>query len=112
MHHLHHQSVDLLLLRTEQQHPHPSVLRVLQTLVQLDHKPPILICQSETPEIRPDRSTQIETSLDRMSNLKQNDQSKQDAYLQLLEAIATRFLSPSLSMKDLLEQINQSLRRR
>jgi len=92
MHHLHHQSVNLLLLRTDQNQPHPSVLRVLQTLIQLEHKPPILVWQDDLPELA-------------------DDPFEQTAYRKLLRAIATQFLSPSLSMKDLLEQINQNLHR-
>jgi signal transduction histidine kinase/CheY-like chemotaxis protein len=111
MHHLHHQSVDLLLLRTDQNQPHPSVLRVLQTLVQLEYKPPILVCQTEQAEATTDWLDQIEVVGDRTVPLEQGDQSEQATYMQLLRAIATQFLSPSLSIKDLLQQIDQNLRR-
>jgi signal transduction histidine kinase/CheY-like chemotaxis protein len=111
MHHLHHQSVDLLLLRTDQNQPHPSVLRVLQTLVQLEYKPPILVCQAEQTKATTDWLDQIEAGSDRTTPLEQGNQSEQAAYMQLLRAIATQFLSPSLSIKDLLQQINQNLRR-
>jgi signal transduction histidine kinase/FixJ family two-component response regulator len=83
-----HQSVDLLLLCVRHADPHPSVLKALQTLAQVGTKPPILVwnCQPQPFEM--------------------------GAIGEVLEAIAAQVLPPSLSMKELLEQINQTLVRR
>lgn len=80
-----HQSVDLLLLCVRHADPHPSVLKALQTLAQVGTKPPILVwnCQPQPFEI--------------------------GEIGEVLEAIAAQVLPPSLSMKELLEQINQTL---
>jgi signal transduction histidine kinase/DNA-binding response OmpR family regulator len=83
-----HQSVDLLLLCVRHAEPHPSVLKALQTLAQVGTKPPVLVwnCQPQPFEM--------------------------GAIGEVLEAIAAQVLPPSLSMKELLDQINQTLVRR
>ncbi|MBD2068535.1 response regulator [Leptolyngbya sp. FACHB-671] len=83
-----HQSVDLLLLCVRHAEPHPSVLKALQTLAQVGTKPPILVwnCQPQPFEM--------------------------GAIGEVLEAIAAQVLPPSLSMKELLDQINQTLIKR
>ncbi|NJO74920.1 MAG: response regulator [Leptolyngbyaceae cyanobacterium RM1_406_9] len=81
-----HQSVDLLLLCVRHADPHPSVLKALQTLAQVGTKPPILVwnCQPQPLEIGATLG-------------------------EVLKAIAAQVLPPSLSMKELLDQINQTL---
>lgn len=84
-----HQSVDLLLLCVRHADPHPSVLKALQNLAQVGTKPPILVwnCQPQPLEMGATLG-------------------------EVLEAIAAQVLPPSLSMKELLDQINQTLVKR
>jgi signal transduction histidine kinase/CheY-like chemotaxis protein len=84
-----HQSVDLLLLCVRHADPHPSVLKALQTLAQIGTKPPVLVwnCQPQPLEVGATLN-------------------------EVLKAIAAQVLPPSLSMKELLEQVNQTLVKR
>jgi hypothetical protein len=91
LHHLHHQSVDLLLW-VRHPEPHPYLTRTLQTLAQLEARPPILVWQDP---LHPEPATH-ETR----------------TYTGLLEAIATQVLPPAISMQELLEQIQQNLGKR
>jgi signal transduction histidine kinase/DNA-binding response OmpR family regulator len=87
MHHIEHQSTDLLLLCIRHVDPDPGTIQTLQTLVQLDSKPPILVWDCQP---RPTTSSS-------------------DVFTNLLGAIATQILPPSLSMQELLDQITQTL---
>ena len=87
---LQHQSVDLLLICLRPVAPTASPLAALETLAKLEHKPPILVWDC-CPPLNPiaDNETQ--------------------AVRHLLAAIATQVLPSSLSMQELLEQIQQTL---
>jgi signal transduction histidine kinase/FixJ family two-component response regulator len=82
-----HQSIDLLVLCIRHVEPRPAVIQAMQTLVQLESKPPILVWDCQPRPTIP----------------------SSDVFTNLLGAIATQILPPSLSMQELLDQINQTL---
>lgn len=86
---LQHQTIDLLLLWVHPGKPHPTLLRTLKTLMQLETKPPILILQSGD---RPDQDASFAN------------------YLRQLSSTAIQ-VQPDLPLPQLLEQISRLLKR-
>ncbi|MCC5619022.1 hybrid sensor histidine kinase/response regulator [Nostoc sp. CHAB 5836] len=100
-----HQSVDLLLICLGESPIHKDVLKALKTLGDSPLKlPPILVLNQ--------RLNRPETTLQPGVGDKENDKQKKNT-LESIEnvvgAIATQILPRSISMKDLLNQINQAL---
>jgi hypothetical protein len=87
LHQVEHQSIDVLLLCVRQFEPNPPIIQALQSLAQIDPKPPILVWDYQPHLISP----------------------SSDVLTNLLGAIATQILPPSLSMQELLDQITQTL---
>lgn len=88
---LEYQTIDLLLLCFRDTHLHPVAIEALEAWKQVDQPPPILVldCRSEQAELA--------------------NQSPTTKLPAQVEAIATKILPPSLSMKDLLNHVNQAL---
>jgi signal transduction histidine kinase/DNA-binding NarL/FixJ family response regulator len=100
-----HQSVDLLLICLGESAIHKDVLKALKTLGDAPEKlPPILVLNQ--------RLNQPESSLQPAIAYKEIDKQKKnglESVETVVSAIATQILPRSISMEDLLSQINQAL---
>jgi signal transduction histidine kinase/DNA-binding response OmpR family regulator len=100
-----HQSVDLLLICLGESAIHKDVLKALKTLGDSPLElPPILVLNQ--PLNRPESISQPEIADSEIDRQKKNGL---DSVETIVSAIATRILPRSISMEDLLNQINQAL---
>ena len=94
---LQHQSVDLLLICLRSSRASPKLLKVLTALGQVADKPPILVIDRRW-------SSSVEPSVESEIPWRQGQDLES-----VLDAISTKILPPSISMPELLEEINQVL---
>ncbi|NER36271.1 MAG: response regulator [Oscillatoria sp. SIO1A7] len=94
---LQHQSVDLLLICLRSSRASPKLLKVMAALGQVADKPPILVLDRRW-------SSSVEPSVESEIPWRQGQDLES-----VLEAISTTILPPSISMTELLEEINQVL---
>lgn len=96
---LQHQSVDLLLICLRSSRTSPKLLEVMTALGQVADKPPILVLDRRwSSSMEPEPYSAPEPSWREGEDLQS-----------VLEAIAAKILPPSVSMAELLEEINQIL---
>ena len=97
---LQHQSVDLLLICLRSSRASPKLLKVMTALGQVVDKPPILVLDRRwSSSVDPEPSSDREPSWEEGQDLQS-----------VLSAIAAKILPPSVSMAELLQEINQVLR--
>ncbi|MEA5565833.1 ATP-binding protein [Anabaena sp. UHCC 0399] len=100
-----HQSVDLLLICLEVSAIHPDVLKALKTLQDLPLKlPPILVIDQRLNPIAGNSRTRATQSKNG-----QRTKTEPESIETVLNAIATQIVPRSISMEELLSQINQTL---
>ncbi|MEH1943169.1 MAG: ATP-binding protein [Nostoc sp.] len=100
-----HQSVDLLLICLGESAIHKDVLKALKTLGDSPDKlPPILVLNQRLNS--PETSFQPEVAYKEIDKQKKNGLESVET---IVGAIATQILPRSISMEDLLNQINQAL---
>ena len=94
-----HQSVDLLLICLRSSRVCSKLLKAITALGQVADKPPILVLDR-----RWSSSVELESSSDRKASWGEGQDLQS-----VLEAIAAKILPPSVSMAELLQEINQVL---
>ena len=100
-----HQSVDLLLICLGESAIHKDVLKALKTLGDSPDKlPPILVLNQQLN--RPETISQPGVAYEKIDKQKKNGLESIET---VVGAIATQILPRSISMEDLLNQINQAL---
>jgi signal transduction histidine kinase/DNA-binding response OmpR family regulator len=100
-----HQSIDLLLIYLGVSAIHPDVLKALKTLQDLPlNLPPILVIDQRLHSMLSNSPTQIA-----QNKHGQRTKNQRESIETVLSAIATQILPRSISMEELLTQINQTL---
>ncbi|UKO97920.1 ATP-binding response regulator [Nostoc sp. UHCC 0870] len=100
-----HQSVDLLLICLEVSAIHPDVLKALKTLQDLPlNLPPILVIDQRVHTIPGNSRTKVT-----QTKHGQRTKTEPESIETVLNAIASQIVPRSISMEELLKQINQTL---